>query len=101
MPSCSLTYAVTTYNRLPYLKEAMSRLVKARRRDEEIVVVDGGSTDGTVPYLRQLLATGDIDTLLSEPDHGQGHGINKALLRAHGDVIKPINDDDLYDYDAI
>jgi glycosyltransferase involved in cell wall biosynthesis len=101
MSDVSLTYAITTYNRLPFLREGLGRLLASRRPDEEIVIVDGGSTDGTVEFLTALAAEKKIDCLVSERDHGQGHGINKAFLRARGDLVKPINDDDLYDFAAI
>lgn len=101
MKTFALSFAITTYNRLDFLVQAMSRLLDARQADEEIVIVDGGSTDGTVEYLEKLAAEGKIDVLVSEPDRGQGHGINKAILRSSGDLIKPINDDDLYDYESI
>ena len=101
MSTFSLTYAITTYNRLSFLQQGLPRLLSARRLDEEIVVVDGGSTDGTVEYLSRLQANRTIDSFVTEPDQGQGHGINKALLRARGDLIKPINDDDLYDFENI
>lgn len=101
MSSYALTYAVTTYNRLPFLKQALNRLMVSKRDDEEIIVVDGGSTDGTKEYLTALYAENKIDVFLSEPDYGQGHGVNKALLKARGELIKPINDDDIYDYDTI
>ena len=97
----ALTFAITTYNRFEFLVEAMNRVLSARQADEEIVVVDGGSIDGTVEYLQKLRAEGRIDVFLSEPDRGQGHGINKAILLSSGELIKPINDDDLYDFAAI
>ena len=77
----------------------MPRLLSARKSDEEIVVVDGGSSDGAVDYLKKLHSEGGVNQFLSEPDIGQGHGINKALLLARGELIKPINDDDCYQYD--
>lgn len=101
MKNYALSFAITTYNRRDFLVQAMSRVLDARKSDEEIVVVDGGSTDGTVEYLEKLRGDGKIDVFLSEPDRGQGHGINKAILRSSGELIKPINDDDVYDYESI
>jgi glycosyltransferase involved in cell wall biosynthesis len=71
------------------------------RPDEEVVVVDAKSTDGTQQYLSQLLADGKIHQYLSEPDRNQAHGWNKAILLARGTVIKKIIDDDVFCYDAI
>ncbi|WP_460620260.1 glycosyltransferase, partial [Hymenobacter qilianensis] len=56
----ALSYILTTYNKLPYLKQVLERLMAARQEDEEIVVADGGSKDGTVEYLQGLYAAGRI-----------------------------------------
>jgi glycosyltransferase involved in cell wall biosynthesis len=58
----------------------------------EHVVVDGGSTDGTVDVLRAW----DDPALrwISEPDRGQSHAVNKALAMARGDLLMWVNADD-------
>ena len=61
------------------------------------VVIDGGSTDGTVEFLRTL----DPDPRvrwLSEGDRGQAHAVNKglALEGEPADVVGWLNSDDLY-----
>ena len=58
IPEFGISYVVTTYNKLPYLQQVLGRLVAARRPDEEIVVADGGSSDGTPAYLQGLYETG-------------------------------------------
>jgi len=97
----SLSYVVTTRNKLPWLREVMTRLLRHRQSDEEIVVVDGASTDGTAAYLRELHAAGSVQQWESAPDHGEAHGYNKALLRAQGTLIKFITDDDAFHWGAI
>ena len=69
--------------------------------DEEIVVVDGNSTDGAKEYLQKLFSEGKIHQFVSEPDINQAHGWNKALLMAQGVFIKKIIDDDVFCYKAI
>jgi glycosyltransferase involved in cell wall biosynthesis len=101
MDNFTLSYVITTYNKLPYLKEAMKRLLENVQADEEIVVVDGASTDGTVEYLRDLYEQGKIHQFLSEPDKGEAHGYNKCLLMARGELIKLITDDDVFYYPGI
>ncbi|MBL7901825.1 MAG: glycosyltransferase family 2 protein [Bacteroidia bacterium] len=97
----TLSYVLTTFNKLDYLKITLPLLIEARKPDEEIVVVDGGSTDGTKVYLENLLKENKIQVVLSEKDKGEAHGINKALFLAKGDWIKIVTDDDLYDFEAI
>ena len=101
MSVISLSYIVTTRNKLPYLKECVQSLLENVLPDEEIIVVDGASTDGSVEYLRELFNIGKIHQFLSEPDLCQAHGTNKAILLARGELIKLITDDDVYCYPEI
>ncbi len=59
----------------------------------EYVVIDGGSTDGTLDVLRQY---GDRVQWISEPDRGQSHAINKGFRRARGEILAWLNSDDTY-----
>ena len=63
----NLSYVLTTRNKLPYLKEVMTRLIENVQDDEEIVVVDGASTDGSVEYLKNQFEKGHIHS----PWHSQ------------------------------
>lgn len=101
MPEYRISYILTTYNKLPYLQHVLSRLVAARLPDEEIVVADGGSSDGTPEYLRDLYEAGKIQQFISEQDKGEAHGFNKCMLMARGELIKIITDDDAFYYPAI
>lgn len=60
----------------------------------EQVVMDGGSTDGTVDILRQ--AAGPRVTWRSEPDDGQSAALNKAFALSRGEFIGWLNSDDAY-----
>ncbi|QNH61470.1 glycosyltransferase [Hymenobacter sediminicola] len=101
MADYRISYILTTYNKLPYLKHVLERLIAARQPDEEIVVADGGSKDGTPEYLRGLYEAGQIQQFISERDKGEAHGFNKCMLMARGELIKVITDDDAFHYPAI
>lgn len=60
----------------------------------EHLVVDGDSGDGSVAYLKHALQHGFITRLVSEPDSGIYHAMNKAIQLARGKVIVFINADD-------
>jgi glycosyltransferase involved in cell wall biosynthesis len=96
-----LSYVITTRNKLRYLKIVLGNLIKQRNDDEEIIVVDGASTDGTPDYLQELLDTGLIQQFISEPDRGEAHGTNKGVLMARGELIKIITDDDAFYFPAV
>jgi len=84
-----------SFNGLRYLTQtADSILSQAGPFDLEWVVVDGGSTDGTVDFLRSL--TDDRVRWVSEADRGQSHAINKGFATAGGEVVAWLNTDDLY-----
>jgi glycosyltransferase involved in cell wall biosynthesis len=101
MAYLNLSYIISTRNRLPFLKILMEKLVCQLLPDEEIVIIDGDSNDGTKEYLQQLFDEGKIHQFISEPDKNQAHGWNKALLLAKGTIIKKLIDDDVFCYDAI
>lgn len=101
MSDYALSYVLTTYNKLSYLRQVVERLIAARQPDEEIVVADGGSKDGTPEYLQGLFDSGLIQQFVSERDRGEAHGFNKAMLLARGEVLKLVTDDDAFCYPAI
>jgi glycosyltransferase involved in cell wall biosynthesis len=59
----------------------------------DYIVVDGGSTDGTLAILQKY---GDQLRWLSEKDRGQTDAINKGLRLAEGEILAYLNADDLY-----
>lgn len=101
MPEITLSYVLTTFNKLTFLKPVLNELIQNRKADEEIIVIDGSSTDGTPKYLGDLKSKGEIDLFLSEKDKGESHGFNKGFLRANGSLIKVITDDDAFNYPVI
>jgi glycosyltransferase involved in cell wall biosynthesis len=60
----------------------------------EHVVMDGGSTDGSIAILKSRSRPGLI--WASEPDEGQSDAINRAFTRSSGEIIGWLNSDDAY-----
>ena len=63
-------------------------------RDIEHIVIDGGSTDGTLEILDRY--RDKLAHVISEPDDGIYHAMNKGLRYATGDVVGFLNSDDQY-----
>jgi glycosyltransferase involved in cell wall biosynthesis len=101
LKNTDLSYIIATRNRLPFLKITLEKLMQELQPDEEIVVVDGNSSDGSKEYVQTLFEEGKIHQYISEPDKNQAHAWNKAMLMAKGAIIKKIIDDDVFCYKAI
>jgi glycosyltransferase involved in cell wall biosynthesis len=97
----NLSYIIATRNRLDFLRITLSKLLANLQSDEEVIIVDGASTDGSREYLQELFEKGLIHQYISEPDRNQSHAWNKAMLMANGILIKKIIDDDVFCYNAI
>ncbi|HBA86081.1 MAG TPA: glycosyltransferase [Verrucomicrobia bacterium] len=90
-----------TYNSARFLEETIRSVVLQRESgvDMEYIVVDGGSTDGTMDIVRKW--SGHIDRFVSEPDKGPADALNKGLRMATGDALAWLNGDDLYHPNAL
>jgi glycosyltransferase involved in cell wall biosynthesis len=82
-----------SYNKGRFIEETiLSIRIQTYPRIEHIVI-DGGSTDGTLDILRKYE---DRLVWVSEPDKGQSDAINKGWRRAKGEVLAYLNADDTY-----
>src|SRR5689334_6995758 len=75
------------------LQETIDSVVAQGRDDLEYIVVDGGSTDGTLEILERNRR--HITSWRSEPDRGIYDAMNKGIRLARGQLIKLLNADDV------
>ena len=87
-----VTIVTPVRNGVRFLAETLASVRAQDHRPIEHVVVDGGSTDGTLELLRD---SPDI-RWISEPDQGLYDAINKGLRMAKGDILAYQNADDRY-----
>lgn len=83
---------IPSYNSALFLRQAVESALDQVPGPHEVLVQDGGSTDGTLEILRSF---GERVAWVSVPDHGQSDALNKALARTTGDVVVWLNADDL------
>jgi glycosyltransferase involved in cell wall biosynthesis len=93
-----LTVVTPSFNQAPFLEETLRSVLLQGYPNLEYVVVDGGSSDGSVDILRRYDAW--LADWVSEPDRGQSDAVNKGFSRATGEIYAWLNSDDVYERDA-
>ncbi len=88
-----ISIITAVFNRRDTIGDALQSLRSQSYRDLEHVVVDGGSSDGTLDVV--TAQADDRTVLVSEPDDGIYDALNKGLERATGDVIGLLHSDDM------
>ena len=87
-----VTIITAVYNGAAYIKRAIDSIAEQTYDNIEYIVVDGGSTDGTVDILRQH--SNVVTRFISEPDKGIYDAMNKGVKMATGDWIYFLGCDD-------
>jgi glycosyltransferase involved in cell wall biosynthesis len=83
-------------NRADSIERCLASVAKQTYRPIEHIVVDGGSSDGTLQHIQRHQPANTRFHWVSEPDDGMYHAINKGIALARGDVVAYLNSDDLY-----
>jgi len=84
-----VTIITVVYNGVRGLEDTIVSIQRHLGDDVEYVIVDGGSTDGTVDLIREY--EDDIDRWISEPDKGIYDAINKAIGFSRGYFLYVLN----------
>ena len=94
MPDSQPLVSVVTpsFNQAAFIEETIQSVLKQDYPHIEHIVVDGGSTDGTVDILQRYPHL----RWISEPDCGQSDALNKGFAMARGEILGWLNSDDTY-----
>jgi glycosyltransferase involved in cell wall biosynthesis len=87
-----LSIITPTLNSIHTIRETLESVARHDHPDVEHIVLDGGSTDGTLDIVRQFPRI----RLISEKDEGHYHAMNKGIQMATGEAIAILNADDCY-----
>jgi len=97
--SARISIVMPSFNQAEYVGRAIDSVQSQEGNFElEHIVIDGGSTDGTLDVLKRY---GDAVRWVSEPDEGQADALNKGLAVATGEIVGWLNSDDLYEPGAL
>lgn len=93
MNSPLISCVIPAYNREFFLRRTIDSVLNQDYPHVECIVIDGGSTDGSVEILKSY---GDRIRWVSEPDEGHSDAINKGWKMAKGEVLAWLNADDVW-----
>lgn len=88
-----ISIVTPSFNQAKYIKFTIDSVLSQNYPNLEYLVIDGGSTDGTVKILQSY---GKQLRWISEKDQGQADAINKGLRLAKGEILAYLNSDDIY-----
>jgi len=89
-----LSIITPTFNSAAHLEQTIRSVLKQEYPHLEYIIIDGGSTDGTLEMIRHHET--EITYWSSQPDDGIADAFNQGIAAATGDVIGIINSDDFY-----
>lgn len=101
MASNPLVSIVTpSFNQVQFLEETLRSVEAQRYRPIHQIVIDGGSTDGSVDLIEEWAkrnhGSGYTFEWISERDRGHADALNKGFDRVQGDYVGWLNSDDVY-----
>ncbi len=89
-----ITVVTPAYNSAELIEKCIQSVLAQEYPNLEYIVVDGGSSDGTVEIVQRF--DDRLQWWTSEPDDGQADALNKGFRRATGDLVCWLNSDDFF-----
>ncbi|RZA02809.1 MAG: glycosyltransferase, partial [Sphingobacteriaceae bacterium] len=94
MHNLKISLITVVYNAQSNIKRCIESVLSQNYTNIEYVIIDGGSTDGTLQIIEQYKPY--INIFLSETDKGIYDAMNKGIKLATGDIIGTLNSDDFF-----
>lgn len=90
-----ISIITVSYNASKTIEDTIKSVINQTYDNIEYIIIDGGSTDGTVDIIKKY--SNNITYWTSEPDNGIYDAMNKGIAFANGELIGIINSDDWYE----
>jgi glycosyltransferase involved in cell wall biosynthesis len=94
---CKLSVITPVFNGIRFIEFCIRNVIDQHCPDAEHIIIDGGSTDGTVEIIRQYADDYPHIHWISENDRGQSDAMNKGIGMASGSILGILNVDDYYE----
>ena len=91
-----ISIAVPSYNYASYLDACLCSILEQDYDNFEVLIADGGSTDGSLNIIKRFCDQDPRCRLVSTEDNGQADAVVKAFTNASGDIFCFLNADDFY-----
>lgn len=92
-----VTIVTVVYNGIDSIEETILSVINQDYTDKEYIIIDGGSTDGTIEIIKKYETR--IDHWISEKDKGIYDAMNKGIIMANGEWVNFMNSGDyFFDY---
>jgi len=92
--SNKISVITVVFNNVSQIRETIESFLSQTWEEKELIVIDGGSSDGTVDVIREY--SGSVAYWCSEPDGGIYDAMNKGIGHASGEWINILNSGDVY-----
>src|SRR4030095_1996873 len=89
-----ISIVTPSFNQAEFLEATFQSVLSQSSPNLEYIVVDGGSTDGSVEIIKRY--SRHLSWWCSQPDKGQYDAINKGFERSTGEIMAWLNSDDMY-----
>lgn len=94
-----ISIITVVFNSREYLAQTIESVIHQSYPNLEYIIIDGGSTDGTIEVIEQYQS--HLSTWISESDRGIYDAMNKGIKLARGELIGILNSGDLYAPNAL
>jgi glycosyltransferase involved in cell wall biosynthesis len=88
-----ISIIIISFNQCEFLEETIISAISQTYHDSEVILIDGGSTDGSIDIINKY--KNNFSYWVSEKDNGQSDAIIKGFNNSKGEIITWINSDDI------